>query len=56
MKKFLTVLLSGIMMAGLFTADSAKINEYVKRASDICGLKERLNDKIGTYSRGMIRK
>lgn len=43
-------------MAGLFTADSAKINEYVKRASDICGLKERLNDKIGTYSRGMIRK
>lgn len=43
-------------MAGLFTNDSAKIDEYVKRASEICGLKERLNDKIGTYSRGMIRK
>lgn len=43
-------------MAGLFTNDNSKINEYVKRASDICGLKERLNDKIGTYSRGMIRK
>ena len=43
-------------MAGLFSDDSAKINEYVKRAVEICGLKERLNDKIGTYSRGMIRK
>ena len=43
-------------MAGLFTDDSAKINEYVSRATEICNLKERLNDKIGTYSRGMIRK
>lgn len=43
-------------MAGLFTDDSAKIKEYVNRAVGICGLKERLNDKIGTYSRGMIRK
>ncbi|MDD6345440.1 MAG: ABC transporter ATP-binding protein, partial [Oscillospiraceae bacterium] len=36
-------------MAGLFTDDSAKINEYVSRATEICNLKERLNDKIGTY-------
>ena len=43
-------------MAGLFTDDSVKINEYVSRATEICNLKERLNDKIGTYSRGMIRK
>lgn len=43
-------------MAGLFTTDSAVINNYVKRASDICGLGDRLKDKIGTYSRGMIRK
>ena len=43
-------------MAGLFTDDSEKIKEYVNRAVGICGLKERLNDKIGTYSRGMIRK
>ncbi len=43
-------------MAGLFTNDSGKINEYVKRASEICNLGDRLNDKIGTYSRGMIRK
>lgn len=43
-------------MAGLFTTDPATIESYVQRASEICGLKERLNDKIGTYSRGMIRK
>lgn len=43
-------------MAGLFTTDSAVISNYVKRASDICGLGDRLKDKIGTYSRGMIRK
>lgn len=43
-------------MAGLFSTDSNTISAYVKRASDICGLGERLNDKIGSYSRGMIRK
>ena len=43
-------------MAGLFTTDPKEIEEYVKRASEICGLKERLNDKIASYSRGMIRK
>ena len=43
-------------MAGLFTTDIDKINEYVERAKSINGLGERLNDKIGTYSRGMIRK
>lgn len=43
-------------MAGLFSTDSNVINGYVKRASDICGLGDRLKDKIGTYSRGMIRK
>lgn len=43
-------------MAGLFSIDSAMISNYVKRASDICGLGDRLKDKIGTYSRGMIRK
>mgnify|MGYP002860323808 FL=1 len=26
------------------------------RAKEICGLGDRLNDKIGSYSRGMIRK
>ena len=43
-------------MAGLFSSDLDTINSYVERAKNICGLGERLNDKIGTYSRGMIRK
>lgn len=43
-------------MAGLFSTDYDTIESCVKRASDICGLGERLNDKIGSYSRGMIRK
>lgn len=43
-------------MAGLFSTDSSVIDGYVRRASEICGLGDRLKDKIGTYSRGMIRK
>lgn len=43
-------------MAGLFCTDPNKIIECVNRAKEICGLGERLNDKIGSYSRGMIRK
>ncbi|MBQ9897988.1 MAG: ABC transporter ATP-binding protein [Ruminococcus sp.] len=43
-------------MAGLFTTDPQKVVEYVEKAKSICGLGDRLNDKIGTYSRGMIRK
>lgn len=43
-------------MAGLFFTDIDKINKSVERAKEICGLGERLNDKIGSYSRGMIRK
>lgn len=43
-------------MAGLFSADIDKIAEYTERAEKISGLGERLNDKIGTYSRGMIRR
>ena len=43
-------------MAGLFVSDLDRLNQCVDRAKDICGLGERLNDKIGTYSRGMIRK
>ncbi len=43
-------------MAGLFTTDIDKLNAYVERAKNICGLGDRLNDKIGSYSRGMIRK
>ncbi len=43
-------------MASLFTSDIDKINEYVERAKSMCGLGDRLNEKIGTYSRGMTRK
>ena len=43
-------------MAGLFVSDLDRLNQCVERAKEICGLGERLNDKIGTYSRGMIRK
>ena len=43
-------------MAGLFSTDIDTINRYVERAENICGLGDRLKDKIGTYSRGMIRK
>ncbi|MDE5584429.1 MAG: ABC transporter ATP-binding protein [Ruminococcus sp.] len=43
-------------MAGLFCTDPRQIIECVKRAKEICGLGDRLNDKIGSYSRGMIRK
>ncbi|MCQ2490594.1 MAG: ABC transporter ATP-binding protein [Ruminococcus sp.] len=43
-------------MAGLFSTDIDTINRCVERAERICGLGERLKDKIGSYSRGMIRK
>lgn len=43
-------------MAGLFATDIDTINACVDRAKKICGLGDRLNDKIGSYSRGMIRK
>ncbi len=43
-------------MAGIFTNDKAKAAEYVAKAVEMCGLDERLDEKIGSYSRGMIRK
>ncbi|NLT09414.1 MAG: ABC transporter ATP-binding protein [Ruminococcus sp.] len=43
-------------MAGLFFTDIESINKAVERAKEICGLGDRLEDKIGSYSRGMIRK
>lgn len=43
-------------MAGIFAPDKQSAEEYVKRAVDMCGLGDRLGDKIGSYSRGMIRK
>jgi ABC-2 type transport system ATP-binding protein len=43
-------------MAGLFKTSIEDINACVERAKEMCGLGDRLEDKIGSYSRGMIRK
>lgn len=43
-------------MASIFSTDPKQIEVYVNRAVQMCGLGDRLNDKIGSYSRGMIRK
>jgi ABC-2 type transport system ATP-binding protein len=40
-----------------FYADTAeKEREFLQRAESICGLGARLDDKVGTYSKGMVRK
>lgn len=43
-------------MAGMFAESKAEITEFTDRAEKTCGLGDRLNEKIGSYSRGMIRK
>ena len=43
-------------MASIFTTDRKQADTCVQRAMAMCGLGDRLNEKIGTYSRGMIRK
>ncbi|HEX7713192.1 MAG TPA: ABC transporter ATP-binding protein [Bacillota bacterium] len=43
-------------MAELFTPDRHTRDEYVAAAAAITGLGDRLNDRIGTYSKGMTRK
>jgi len=43
-------------MANFYASDSAKVEEFLKRAAEIADLGERLHDRIGTYSKGMVRK
>jgi len=43
-------------MAGFYSDDPVRTAEYLKRAEEICGLGLRLKDKVGTYSKGMVRK
>lgn len=43
-------------MAELFSNDSKTQKEYVETALSIADLGERINSKIGTYSKGMTRK
>lgn len=43
-------------MASLFASDNEKKKKFIERGREISGLKDRLKDKIGTYSKGMARK
>ncbi|MCC8023014.1 MAG: ABC transporter ATP-binding protein [Clostridiales bacterium] len=43
-------------MAALFSSDKKTQADYVNRAQEIARLGDRIHDKIGSYSRGMIRK
>ncbi|MDR0986363.1 MAG: ABC transporter ATP-binding protein [Ruminococcus sp.] len=43
-------------MGSLFAKDRAELESFVQRGEAISGLGEKLRDKIGGYSRGMIRK
>ena len=43
-------------MAEMYADTRAQADEYVKTAEQICGLGDRLDDKIESYSRGMTRK
>ncbi|MBR1393588.1 MAG: ABC transporter ATP-binding protein [Ruminococcus sp.] len=43
-------------MAGIYAETKEQAAEFVKRGSEISELGDRLKDKIGSYSRGMIRK
>ena len=43
-------------MADMYADNKQQSAEFVKRAEEICRLGERLDDKVESYSRGMIRK
>ena len=43
-------------MAGLFAKDKEELDLFVRRGQAMCGLGDKLDDKIAGYSRGMIRK
>ena len=43
-------------MAEMYAESKKQADEFVADAVEICGLGDRLNDKIGSYSRGMTRK
>lgn len=43
-------------MANFYAATPADAAGFVRRAEDIAGLGDRLTSKVGTYSKGMVRK
>ncbi len=43
-------------MATFYAKDGKDVDIFLERAKEICGLGDRLRDKVGTYSKGMVRK
>jgi ABC-2 type transport system ATP-binding protein len=43
-------------MASLYVKDKAEVKALIEEAELICGLNGRLEDKIGSYSKGMLRR
>jgi ABC-2 type transport system ATP-binding protein len=43
-------------MSHFYANDTAQAADFVKRAEQIADLGSNLNDKVGTYSKGMVRK
>lgn len=43
-------------MASFYVDDEDKLKTILEDAKVICGLGERLKDKVGTYSKGMLRR
>lgn len=43
-------------MANFYARDKKDVDQFIKRAEGIAKLGDRLKDKVGTYSKGMIRK
>jgi ABC-2 type transport system ATP-binding protein len=43
-------------MANIFATEKKDVKKYVDYAVEICNLKDRLKQKIATYSKGMTRK
>lgn len=54
--KYLTGLEFLEFIAKLYTKDSKKVDEYLEIGVKLSGLGERLNDKVKTYSKGMLRR
>jgi ABC-2 type transport system ATP-binding protein len=43
-------------MANFYAGSAKETEEFLKRAEDIADLGTRLDEKVGTYSKGMVRK
>ncbi|MCK4936339.1 MAG: ABC transporter ATP-binding protein, partial [Elusimicrobiales bacterium] len=43
-------------MASIFFRDKRRVLKTVKYGEELCGLKDKLKDKVKTYSKGMTRK